>query len=941
MRFFNFTITGFFLAVIGIAYCSAQGNFPTLNFNSLDYGARRKNWDISQDKRGLIYSANNAGLLQFNGSNWELYPSPNRSEFRSVYCKDDKIYTGCYREFGYWERDSLGRLNYSSLVPELSAPLEEEEEIWNIEEVGKYLVFQTKDNLIFYDTKGDSNLKKIPLKTDFPKLFVWDDRLFYQKIGKGIWEMNNGNEVLIAEGPGISDRGIVGFFKQGSGWLAINEDAEFFLQEEGTQARRWFPSGMQKQGNPAIYTAFKSSDGRIYLGTIGNGLIILNEDGTFVERKDRSAGLNNNTVLSINEDASRRIWLGLDNGISVVFPESPFREYADILGRIGVVHAALERNDTLFLGTNQGLFYSAVGNSPEFNLFKGSEGQVWDLMEVEGDILVGHHRGTFVIRGTRLEVLSGDCGTWGFRAIPSRPDLLLQGTYEGLDILERGTGNRWKLRNHLNGFSVSSRFFEWSDDGFIFVNHDQKGCFLLQPDEALRSVRLNRSWEPLGHSSSLISNHGDILYANSGGVFFFEPSRMEWLPHRHINELLNKSNDSLNSILLQERESDDFWALGNRSIFRFSPNMLNGELELTTYSISRNLRRTLGTEGFETLARLNEEQYLLSVENGFLLFYPEQQKPSTHEVYLIQGTINPGRKNETPMPPTGQEWEIRYGEHSIRLDFGVSEVNKYQDVSFRYRLDGELLNPESWTEEPHLYLSQLSSGRHELSVQSRIGDTMSTNELVYTIDVIPPWYNSRWAWAAYFAMLFGALYGLHQAYRWYYEREKKKLELNNRRQRQREQLEAEKRIASIELEKMQQEMDSKNRELSSSTMNLIRKNEILNHIKEKLLKSEMKDKKPLLDIIDKNLSNEDDWRIFEQAFNNADKDFLRKLKEVHPDLTPHDLRICAYLRLNLSSKEIAPLLNISVKSVEVKRYRLRKKLGLSPNQGLIDYILRL
>jgi DNA-binding CsgD family transcriptional regulator len=66
---------------------------------------------------------------------------------------------------------------------------------------------------------------------------------------------------------------------------------------------------------------------------------------------------------------------------------------------------------------------------------------------------------------------------------------------------------------------------------------------------------------------------------------------------------------------------------------------------------------------------------------------------------------------------------------------------------------------------------------------------------------------------------------------------------------------------------------------------------------------------------------------------------LKKVKLAHPSLTPNDLRLCAYLRLNLSSKEIAPLLNISVRSIEIKRYRLRKKMELPHETGLVEYIL--
>ena len=123
-------------------------------------------------------------------------------------------------------------------------------------------------------------------------------------------------------------------------------------------------------------------------------------------------------------------------------------------------------------------------------------------------------------------------------------------------------------------------------------------------------------------------------------------------------------------------------------------------------------------------------------------------------------------------------------------------------------------------------------------------------------------------------------------------------------------------------------------------MSLIKKNEFLNSIKSELSNVDgNKEIKNVLRIIDRNLNNTDDWKFFQEAFNNADKDFLKKIGEKHPELTPNDLRLCAYLRLNLSSKEIAPLLNISYRSVEVKRYRLRKKMKLKASQGLIKYIL--
>ena len=94
-------------------------------------------------------------------------------------------------------------------------------------------------------------------------------------------------------------------------------------------------------------------------------------------------------------------------------------------------------------------------------------------------------------------------------------------------------------------------------------------------------------------------------------------------------------------------------------------------------------------------------------------------------------------------------------------------------------------------------------------------------------------------------------------------------------------------------------------------------------------------------IIDRNINNEEDWKFFEEAFNHADKDFFKKVKDLHPQLTSNDLRLCVYLRMNLSSKEIARLLNISPRSVEIKRYRLRKKIELEREINLNGYFIDL
>ena len=185
--------------------------------------------------------------------------------------------------------------------------------------------------------------------------------------------------------------------------------------------------------------------------------------------------------------------------------------------------------------------------------------------------------------------------------------------------------------------------------------------------------------------------------------------------------------------------------------------------------------------------------------------------------------------------------------------------------------------------------------------------------------------------------------GLNLSYRGYYKRQRDRMLKAKTADLELRDLAAQKEIMALKNQQLQQDIEARNRELAISTMSMINKNTTLNKLKSELVKSkeESENIAPALSIIDQALKNDQDWEFFEQAFNHADKKFFKRIKEKHPSLTPNDLRLCVYLRLNLSSKEIAPLLNISARSVEIKRYRLRKKLDLERDVNLSEYVINL
>ncbi|MFH0758702.1 MAG: hypothetical protein V2B15_15545, partial [Bacteroidota bacterium] len=150
-----------------------------------------------------------------------------------------------------------------------------------------------------------------------------------------------------------------------------------------------------------------------------------------------------------------------------------------------------------------------------------------------------------------------------------------------------------------------------------------------------------------------------------------------------------------------------------------------------------------------------------------------------------------------------------------------------------------------------------------------------------------------------------------------------------------------------EREKLEHELESKNRELATTTMYIVKKNEKLIEVRNMMLmlkehiradnKSKFTD---ILTSIDNDLKNQDNWESFELNFNLIHNNFITRLIEKYPTLSHNDLKICAYMRMNLSSKEIANLLNITPKSLETNRVRMRKRMNLEPGIYLSNYIMR-
>jgi DNA-binding CsgD family transcriptional regulator len=885
-----------------------------------------------------MYFGNNGGLLEFNGVTWKRYTAPNGSSIRAVRAVGNRIYTGCYMDFGYWDTDPTGNLIYTSLSKSLGGKLLPDEQFWQIKALGDWIVFQSLERIYAY--KLDSGeISILPSEAGRSQLFEIADQLYYRKDDEGLMQLQNGvSEVVIPETQ-LKSEVLVGMFQfQGKlTWLA--ESGYFYSIEQG-RVKSFLPDGLQLFPSLRVYSAAQLGDGSLALGTISDGLILLKPDGSFLAKIGKEEGLNNNTVLSVFEDNRENLWLGLDNGISVINRGSAFSEYRDKAGDLGVVYAAREYNGKLYLGTNQGLFLGSL-DAPAFELIPGTEGQVWCLREFDGILLCGHHKGTFQITGNRASLIADTPGTWSIKEVPGKDGLLAQGGYQGISFLGRSSEG-WSFKKILEGFGISSRFFEFTDKQNVVVNHEYKGIYKLSLDSSLSRVSDSSQTPPFGFGASLFKFRDDLYYANSSGIFRYGEQN-EFIPDSTLNALLHTGIDDPVGILISEEHSQRLWGIGNRTIYNVVPDPLGRTLQTQNIPVPEDFRRSIGVVGFECLVPLMDGRYLIGRSDGYLIMDFSKLKRPSPEIFLNHVSRNFYNTDSVQLLPLKDHKPVLpYKQNSLEFSYSVPVYDKYFEVAYQYWIEGFQDNWGPWSTQASMRVENLPYGKYTFHVRSRIGNALSDNEIQYDFEIERPWYLQVWAIVLFGFISIGIGFIVHRSYKAYYRRQQSLLHAKTRKRLKQKALKARRKLVEMRNANLRQEIESKNRELAVSTMSIIKKNEFLNAIKDQLKKVDNSPEvRSVIRTIDKNINNEEDWEFFESAFNNADQDFLQNVKKRHPQLTPNDLKLCAYLRLNLSSKEIAPLLNISLRSVEVKRYRLRKKMGLDHEDSLVNYILSL
>ncbi|MGO4290753.1 ligand-binding sensor domain-containing protein [Chitinophaga sp. RAB17] len=934
-----------------------------INYNSLDFHASADIRCIRQGSNGILYMANNDGLLTFNGRYWKLHRLPNKAEVRSVAVDPTgKIYVGGHDEIGYFFPAANGTLEYHSLK-HLIPPVDHQfADIWDIIIAGDVVYFRTiesifelkQNKITFFDAPGGW----LMMAWANQQLYTTDRTLGLLTLKNGKWEPACNNIPTTS----LRIKDITAY--KGDTLLVASLNNGLFLLCNNTLLPHKTSIDPVLQ-NDRINCARKIADNQYAIGTIGNGLFILDEKGRLFQRFSRSEGLQNNNIFCLFPDKDRNLWLGLENGIDLVNYSTSLRHiYPD--KNNGVSGSAITVfNHQLYVGTSNGLFTLPVNpeekdlsaNSGTFTEVAHTKGQVWGLQEVNKQLLMAHQDGAFRISDGQATPLADKQGTWSF--LPLSPgansqQTVIAGAYTGLLLFPYTNGILSDNIIKIDSLYESMRFLA-TDNNIIWGSHPYRGIFRMElsPDKKKvihKTILTQKDGLPAGTNNYVYHVKNRIAIATEKGVYEYNATTHKMAPSAYFKPFFK---DMPVRFLTEDKEGN-IWFVSNQLIGVVDFNHPADSSYFSLIWFPTLPAQAPASPGY-IYPYDKENIFICSSKGIYHINYLQYMNASTHLNVLLSsvnalspkdslifgGYTGTAKENMAQLP---KQW------NSFHFEYTANVYPQKDNVEFSCKLSGFDRDWSDWSPRTEKDYTNLSYGTYTFSVRARNTTGNISDAVSYTFEVMPAWYQTGWAYAAYVLLALGLIFGLLEQHKKRVRHLQQQHATAQKQLNYLHQLELyknEKEIIALQNDKLSSEVNLKNKELATITMHMVNRGKLVSRIREELslllkktgLSNAGSEFKPILRLLEDAEKGDNDWEQFAAHFDEIHHNFLHIIKKKYPILSATDLKLCAYLKLNLSSKEIAQLMNISVKGVEISRYRLRKKLQLETTVNLFDFLI--
>jgi hypothetical protein len=936
-----------------------------VNYNNEQYNAGIQNWDVEQDRNGILYFGNNEGLLTFNGRYWNLFRLPNYTSVRSVGIDSkNRIYVGGQDEFGYFYPNAQGVLKYTSLLNLLPENMRKLADIWGVSIINDEVFFRSIHAILHYK---DGVIKSYKTNTTWLYMGMANNKVFSQSSDSGLMVYEHEMWKPFCSDSVLNRSAITAVLPYGSDTLLVSVLKKGFFLVVNHQLIPLKTKLDQVFLNDRIYFANQISTHLYGVATTSGGVYIMNRKGELVQKYNYREGLQNNNVRGILIDRDKNMWLALDDGIAYVAINSAIKNIFPDRNKQITSYAFRKFNQSIYIGTSNGLYRTKVNSgvsdlsySPaNFEEVKNTRGQVWGLEEINSQLLMAHEDGTLLVEDNVARPVYSLIGTWMYQTpdniYPSSE--VIAGTYAGLQKI---TYNNSSFSNagKIGGIAETLRFIvsDNNNPDRIWASHPYHGVYKieLQPDHK-RVLHTTLYTDKNGLPSKLynyvfhIKNR--VVIATADGIYEYDESKQKFVRFK----LLANTLKGVSVQYMKEDNDGNIWFVSNKKVGVIDFKRPSGSSPFTVFYLPELDGKVVG--GFESIYALDSKNIFIGANKGaYHINYEKYIENITKPMvtlgqikllgnkdslvfggYFVNKGVISAKQDQHEIP------EYINSLNSIHFEYASTLFEHDKNIKFSYQLVGFDHGWSVWGTKSEKDYTNLPAGKYTFNIKARTDVGNESAVVAYTFVVLPAWYNTIWMKIFY---LFLIVLLIRLMIKW----QKRKHIKEQDRMSYLHQLELdrnEKEIVRLQNEKLEADVNYKNKELSTMTMHLVQRGKVLAKIKEVIsavIKNhDINESSPsfrhLIRLIRDVEKKDQELDHLSVHFNHVNTEFFNKLKDLYPDLSQNDLKFCAYLSMNLSSKEMAQLMNVTIKAIEVGRYRLRKKLHLKPETNLYEFLI--
>jgi signal transduction histidine kinase/ligand-binding sensor domain-containing protein len=749
------------------------------NYSPKDYNAGAQNWAIVQDNRGVMYFGNNSGVLEYDGISWRLIPTINHTAVRSLAIDgNDKIYVGAQGEFGYLAPDSVGSMQFVSLLDSVPTEYREFADIAKIYATTTGVYFQALDRLFLW---ADNRIKVWKSQTPFHLSFVVREQFYIRQPTVGLLQMVRDSLQLAPDGEKFAQTRIYFMAPYDEKKILIGTREQGLFLYDGAAATPFRTEVDNFLLENQIYHGAVLADGAFAVATLRGGVISIDKTGKLRQHADKTTGLQNDNVKFVSFDRQGGLWLALDNGITRVETPSPLSIFDARSGLKGSVESIVRHQGVLYVATSQGVYYlrpRSAGQEvqpPEFRPISDITTEAWYLLSTGEFLLAAISGGVYQIQGEKAILIRKSEGHSFFLCRSMKDTNRIYIGLHGLASLRfRPERRGWIDEGKINGINEEVRSIVETKDGTLWLGTRSQGYLRVDFSTGFQHNPTverfdSRHGLPKGYGWTIvISMSNREVFVTDRGIFRFDTKSHRFLPDstfgsafadgsrttgetavdREENLWMQTGTQDKQEIGVVQRQTDGTYA------WKYTPfNRLSNFIAWAIYPENDPAQSGMtwfgGPDGLV--------RYDSKVQKNYALDYTALIRKVTAkgDSIIFGGTALAGIASILP-----------YASNALRFEFAAPNYDEDSANQFQYFLEGFDDGWSEWTPETKKDYTNIPEGNYRFRVRATNLYEHVSGEAVYEFKILPPWYRTWWAYFAYlavFAIVFlASIYGFNQ-----------------------------------------------------------------------------------------------------------------------------------------------------------------------------------